>query len=133
MSYGGWYLVRRYAGGVPDVKVPLTWDRTQLSSDPQENDDSRMATTPGTIESQDSASLRVTVTKSPVMNTDSTPGMFNTAATRSSAVAGSVNVAGPPTGVPTVNFMARGFGVFSTTTATTTFLMCCVQRSGRAT
>ena len=81
-----------------------------------------MATTPSTIESQDDSSERVTVTKSPVMNTDWTPSMSSIGATDSSAAAASTYVAGPPTGEPTVNFIARGFGVVSTTMDTATFL-----------
>ena len=60
--------------------------------------------------------VRVTVTKSAVMNTEATPSRSKIGAIRSSASAPDVNVAGPPTGVPTVNFKAFGFGVFSITT-----------------
>jgi len=92
-------------------------------------DDSRTVTTSGTMVSQSPSSVRVTVTKSPVMNSDCTPDIRSTRATRSSAASESVNVAGPPTGTPTVNFIARGFGVFSMTTGTFTSRSCCEHRT----
>ena len=83
-----------------------------------------------TIESHDVSSVRDTVTKLPVMNTDATPSSSRMGATATSAVSASTYVAGPPTGEPTVNFIALGFGVLSTTTATATFLVRTANRSG---
>jgi len=83
-----------------------------------------------TIKSHDVSSVRVTVTKSPVMNTDWTPASSRIGATASSALSASTYVAGPPTGEPTVNFIALGFGVLSTTTDTATFLVRMANRSG---
>ena len=60
-----------------------------------------------------------TVMKSAVMNTEVVPGMASTSRIPSGASSVDVKVAGPPTGLPTVNFMARGLGVGSTETLIT--------------
>jgi hypothetical protein len=57
------------------------------------------------------------VTKSAVMKMLVTPGMAsNPAATGSSGAEPATKVAGPPTGSPTENFAALGFGVGATLT-----------------
>ena len=55
-----------------------------------------------------------TVTKSAVVNTDVIPSISRIFEIPAGASSIDVWVAGPPTGLPTVNFMARGFGVGST-------------------
>lgn len=56
----------------------------------------------------------MTVTKSAVMNTLTTPSISRiSAAVGSSTWPLALKVAGPPTGSPTVNFMAFGLGVGS--------------------
>jgi len=64
--------------------------------------------------SHSASSALVTVTKSAVMKTDMTPSRPNKGAIRSSDPSAPVAVAVPPTGDPTLNFIARGFGVVST-------------------
>ena len=59
----------------------------------------------------------VMVTKSAVINADSTPAMANNSApSGSSPGLSAVNVAAAPTGVPTVNWRALGLGVGDETT-----------------
>ena len=59
----------------------------------------------------------VMVTKSAVMNADTTPSMANNSApSGSSPGLSAVNVAAAPTGVPTVNLRAFGLGVGDETT-----------------
>jgi hypothetical protein len=77
-----------------------------------------MSTTSGASTFQSASGVAVTVTKSAVMNTDATLSIASTIATHPSAAAGSEIVAGPPTAVPTLNFIAAGFGVRSVRTAT---------------
>lgn len=72
------------------------------------------STMAGIEASQSIESVPDTVTKSAVMNTEVTAGRPRTSAISSGAPFGSVWVVGPPTGTPTVNFIARGFGVGST-------------------
>lgn len=64
--------------------------------------------------SHDASSVALTVTKSAVMKTDMTPSILNRDAIRSSASSAPVAVAVMPTDDPTLNFIARGFGVVST-------------------
>lgn len=84
----------------------------------------------GTSESHVASPSRVAVMKSAVMKTETIPSSSRIAATRSSAVAASVKVAGPPTGDPTVNFIALGLGVFSGTTPICASLRPTSERSG---
>ncbi len=54
----------------------------------------------------------VIVTKSAVMNMLATPSISNSSLTKASSVsAPRTKVDGPPTGTPTANFIAFGFGV----------------------
>jgi hypothetical protein len=84
----------------------------------------------GASESHVASPSRVAVTKSAVMKTEMTPSSSRIGATRSSAVAASVNVAGPPTGDPTVNFIALGLGVFSVVTPICVSVRRSSERSG---
>lgn len=69
------------------------------------------------MSSQSASGVLVTVTKSAVMKTLTTPSISSKpAAAGSSGVSPAEKVAGPPTGLPTVNFIALGFGVGSVTT-----------------
>lgn len=73
--------------------------------------------TAGTIVVQSPESSLVTVTKSAERNMLMTPSTAITKeAIGSSDELARVNVAGPPTDEPTVNFIARGFGVTETVT-----------------
>ena len=76
--------------------------------------------------SQAASGNLLSVTKSAVMKTLATPGNASSAAPSGSSV-GSVgtNVVGPPTGTPTVNFAAFGFGVELTVTGIETSLATC--------
>lgn len=87
---------------------------------------------PGVMASQSTVSSPVTVTKSDVRNSDTTPArsrMVRTHSARSPSVC-ALKVAGPPTGTPTVNFRARGFGVVSTVTGTGDLLPSSTYGSG---
>jgi hypothetical protein len=84
----------------------------------------------GTSESHVASPSRVAVMKSAVMKTETTPSSSRIGAMRSSAVAASVNVAGPPTGDPTLNFIALGLGVFSVTTPICASIRRTSERSG---
>lgn len=80
--------------------------------------------------SHEESSVLLTVTKSAVMKTDMTPSMPNNGAIRSSAPSAEVAVAVAPTGAPTQNFIARGFGVVSTVTPIEILLSLGSNRSG---
>ena len=70
----------------------------------------------GTIASQSTSGVPETVTKSAVRNTLRTPSSARIGATLGSASSAFVYVTGPPTALPTMNFIAAGFGVRSTVT-----------------
>lgn len=85
--------------------------------------------------SHDASSVLVKVTKSAVMKTDMTPSIPNRGEIRAStspwsATSEEVYVAVSPTGPPTLNFIARGFGVVSTVTAIAVPLSLGLDRSG---
>ena len=71
----------------------------------------------GSIVSQDTSGTFEMVTKSADMNTLLVPSMPSSAVASSlpCALAGT-NVEGPPTSIPTVNFLALSFGVIETVT-----------------
>ncbi len=79
---------------------------------------------------QDDSSVLLTVTKSAVMKTDMTPSISNRGAIRSSAPSALVAETVLPTGEPTQNFIARGFGVVSTVIPIATLLSLEPNRSG---
>lgn len=81
---------------------------------PQRKSRVRASTTIGSVASQSIESSPETVTKSAVMNTLVTPSRPRISPISGGAPSPEVCVAGPPTGAPTVNFIARGFGVGST-------------------
>ncbi len=86
----------------------------------------------GVMAAQSTVSSPVTVTKSDVRNSDATPvssRMIRTHSARCPSVC-AVKVAGPPTGTPTVNLRARGFGVVSTVTGTGGLLRSSAYGSG---
>ena len=71
-----------------------------------------MSTTTGTISAQSASGVLEMVTKSAVRKTLVTPSTARIAVPRGSSVGlARVSVVGPPTGRPTVNFTAFGFGV----------------------
>ena len=72
----------------------------------------------GMIDSQGMSEVLEMVTKSAVKKMLVTPGMARRSrANESSGEVPATSVVGPPTGVPTVNFMAFGFGEGATITA----------------
>ena len=78
------------------------------------------------MESQAASGNLLSVTKSAVMKTLATPGNASNAPPRGSSVGWlGTNVVGPPTGTPTVNFAASGFGVELTVTGIGTSLVTC--------
>lgn len=73
-----------------------------------------MSTAAGTISFQSASGVLEMVTKSAVMNTLVTPSSASKAEPSGSSVGrAAVNVAGPPTGLPTVSLTAFGLGVDS--------------------
>jgi hypothetical protein len=78
---------------------------------------SRIAVASGMIDSQEESGAFEMVTKSAVMKMLVTPAMPSSpAANGSSGLDPATNVWGPPTGCPTENFAAFGFGVGATLT-----------------
>ena len=68
----------------------------------------------GTIDSQEPVGVLEMVTKSAVKNRLATPSSSRMGATNGSVASAPLTyVPGPPTGIPTVNFIAFGFGVGS--------------------
>lgn len=63
--------------------------------------------------SQSASALLVSVTKSAVLKTLTTPSMASKSAPSGSSTSSPAKVAGSPTGRPTPNFMALGLGVGS--------------------
>ncbi len=86
----------------------------------------------GVMAVQSTVSSPVTVTKSDVRNRDTTPSKARMAPAHSgtSLSVWALKVDGPPTGTPTVNLRARGFGVVWTVTGTGGLLRSSAYGSG---